>query len=185
MKSTVAQCAAAIRSELKATFPGIKFSVTSESFSMGNAVRISYTDGPTKDAVEEIVAKYQYGSFNSMEDLYESNNVIADLPQAKYITINRAMSPETKSAIMAEMGIAPDKYNEYNEETEEYNCESVSRRFWSINFCAQPEPKIEVQPQQQPEPEPEPEPTTLQVNEPETGEGVNTAVYRRFSPDVF
>lgn len=175
MKSTVAQCAAAIRSELKSTFPGVKFSVTSESFSMGNAVRISYTDGPIKDAVEDVVAKYQYGSFNSMEDLYEYSNVIDDLPQAKYITISREMSPETKSAIMAEMGITPDQYNDYNEETGKYNYESVSIRFWSMSFCAQPEQKNKVQTQEQPEPEP----VTMQVNEPETSEGVNTAVYRQ------
>ena len=167
MKSTVAQCAAAIRSELKSAFPGIKFSVTSKSFSMGNAVRISYTDGPTKTAVDELTAKYQYGSFNSMEDLYEHDNVNADLPQAKYIAISRQMSNETKAAIMAEMGIEPDQYNEYNSDWGLFHAERVNRKFQGIDFCARPEPEPEVQPE------------PLQLNKPETSTGANTDVYQQ------
>ena len=71
-----AQCAAAIRTELKTKFPDCKFSVTSENFSGGDSVHISWKDGPTTKQVDSIVNKYQYGHFNGMEDIYEySNNI--------------------------------------------------------------------------------------------------------------
>ena len=69
--SSHAATAAAIKAELKAAFPNCKFSVTSDSFSGGDATRIHWTDGPTSKEVEAITSKYQYGSFNGMEDIYE------------------------------------------------------------------------------------------------------------------
>ena len=60
--------AANIRIELKRAFPGVKFSVTSEGFSMGCAIRIGWTAGPTVAAVEAFVDKYEYGTFDSMTD---------------------------------------------------------------------------------------------------------------------
>ena len=92
--SQSAQTATAIRAELKKAFPEIKFSVTSENFSMGNAVRIHWTNGVSVEAVEMITDKYQYGSFDGMTDMYENNNVIKDLPQAKYITTSREITDE-------------------------------------------------------------------------------------------
>ncbi len=85
-------CAKAIRVELKNAFPNVKFSVTSESFSMGNAVRISWTDGVTSDQVNEIVRKYQYGKFDSMTDSYDITNSRDDLPQVKYVQTSRDFS---------------------------------------------------------------------------------------------
>jgi len=57
-----------IRAELKAAFPGIRFSVRKESW---GSIRISWTDGPTESSVNEIAKKYQGGSFNGMDDIYE------------------------------------------------------------------------------------------------------------------
>lgn len=114
MKSSQAQAASAIRKELKANFPGTKFSVTSESFSMGDAVRISWIDGQTTDMVDSIVKKYQYGSFNGMEDMYENTNNRDDIPQSKYVQTGRRMSAETKAKIAAlpELGWAePQSYS--------------------------------------------------------------------------
>jgi len=87
--SSHAGAAAAIKAELKAAYPTIKFSVTSESFSMGDAVRIHWNLGPTVKQVEEITNRYQYGSFNGMEDIYEYTNTRKDIPQAKYVTCSR------------------------------------------------------------------------------------------------
>lgn len=39
--------AAAVRKELRAAFPGTKFSVTSQNFAGGDSVRASWADGPT------------------------------------------------------------------------------------------------------------------------------------------
>ena len=90
--SSHAATAAAIKAELKAAFPNIKFSVTSDSFSGGDATRIRWTDGPTVNEVENISAKYQYGHFDGMTDSYESSNYRDDIPQTKYVTESRSYS---------------------------------------------------------------------------------------------
>lgn len=58
-----------IRRELKAAFPGVKFSVRSDY----NAVDIGWQDGPTSKQVEAVVGKYKAGGFNGMEDIYEDD----------------------------------------------------------------------------------------------------------------
>ncbi|MCK5601336.1 hypothetical protein KAR91_05700 [Candidatus Pacearchaeota archaeon] len=63
------QCAVNIRIELKKAFKGIKFSVRSDY----SSVNISWTDGPTSEQVEAIANRYEEGSFNGMEDIYEYN----------------------------------------------------------------------------------------------------------------
>lgn len=81
-----------IRTELKIAFPGIKFSVTSKTFSGGDSVDINWELGPTTKEVEKITGKYQEGSFNGMEDIYEYDreNVWPDLfGGAKYVRENR------------------------------------------------------------------------------------------------
>ncbi len=95
MKTMSAKTAQAIRRELKENFPSVKFTVRSENFSMGDAVRIAWIDGPQTKQVEEITDKYQYGSFNGMEDIYEYSNRRDDIPQAKYIQTSRDYSNET------------------------------------------------------------------------------------------
>lgn len=82
-----AKAAAAIRKEIKALFPGVKFTCTSESFSMGNAVRVA-TEGLAQEVAEKIRAllqKYQYGNFNGMTDCYEYSNSRKDVPQVKFV----------------------------------------------------------------------------------------------------
>jgi hypothetical protein len=102
--STQAQAAAAIRKELKAAFPTVKFSVTSESFSGGDAVRIDWTDGPTSESVDKIVRKYQYGHFDGMIDLYEYSNRRDDLPaQVKYVSTQRTNSRDAFLAAVDEV----------------------------------------------------------------------------------
>jgi hypothetical protein len=97
-----AKAAQAIRTELKASFPGVKFSVTSESYSMDDSVRIHWTDGPRAKDVDTITSKYQYGHFDGMQDLYENSNVIKGLPQAKFVTTTRHHSEERKAKAKAE-----------------------------------------------------------------------------------
>lgn len=83
-----------IRIELKAAFPGVKFSVRSRSFSMGNAIDIGWTDGPVTVQVDEIVGKYSAGSFDGMTDCYEySRNPWGDaFGSAKYVHTRRELS---------------------------------------------------------------------------------------------
>ena len=87
-KSTQAQAAALIRKELKAN--GIKGSVRSSQASMMNAVDVTLINPlpATIKAVTEYANQYQYGSFNSMEDLYEYSNRRKDIPQVKYVSVD-------------------------------------------------------------------------------------------------
>ena len=86
-----------IRRELKHAFPSVKFSVRADSFSMGDSVDVSWTDGPTEAAVKEITAPYESGHFNGMEDIYEYRRGIAAVwgetfGDAKYVSEHRHYS---------------------------------------------------------------------------------------------
>lgn len=83
-----------IRIELKAAFPGVKFSVKSSRFSMGNSISVNWIDGPTGDQVSAIIGRYAAGSFNGMEDIYEySRDAWKDaFGDAKYVHASRELS---------------------------------------------------------------------------------------------
>ena len=95
-RSAHAMAASEIRRELKKAYPTIKFSVTSECFSMGNSVRIHWVDGPTTTQIDDIVKKYQFGNFDGMKDLYEYDNHIDGLSQVKYVQTSRTISDVIK-----------------------------------------------------------------------------------------
>jgi hypothetical protein len=95
-KSQQAQAAAEIRTILKTKFPGIKFRVTSEGYSMGDNVNVSWTDGPKREDVESLICQYQYGNFNGMEDIYENTNSRDDIPQTKYLFCERSVGSERR-----------------------------------------------------------------------------------------
>jgi Large polyvalent protein associated domain 29 len=99
MKTKSAECASAIRKELKKEFPTIKFSVTSSNFSGGDSVDISWVDGVTDIQVSELVRKYQYGHFNSMDDIYELSNSREDIPQVKFVQTNRKISVQVSDSV--------------------------------------------------------------------------------------
>ena len=60
-----------IRKVLKESFPGIKFSVRSKTYSGGSAINVDWTDGPTRDQVNAIVKCFEGASFNAYEDFKE------------------------------------------------------------------------------------------------------------------
>jgi hypothetical protein len=101
-----------IRTELKKKFPGCKFKVTSESFSMGNAVDVSWFEGPTKKAVYLIINKYKDGDYNSMEEIYENkDNSFGDLfGSTKWVEASREISIERKLEAAAQLNIEVDEY---------------------------------------------------------------------------
>ena len=67
---SAARAAANIRAELKRAFPGVKFSVRSETYSGGDSIDVRWTDGPLAKDVENIAQKYRAGSFDGMTDCY-------------------------------------------------------------------------------------------------------------------
>jgi hypothetical protein len=112
-----------IRIELKKAFPKFKFSVTSETFSGGDAIRVSWTDGPTVKQVEAITGKYSAGHFNGYEDLYEyDSNAFTDaFGDAKYVTESRYYSDAFTQAVLDELkakygtidGIEPPSFEDF------------------------------------------------------------------------
>ena len=113
-KSSSANCATAIREELKKEFAGVKFKVTSQNFSGGDSVHITWENGPTTDEVEVFTSKYQYGRFDGMTDSYEYSNSREDLPQSKYIQTRREISEEVNNVVFESL------LNFYSEETADY-----------------------------------------------------------------
>lgn len=150
-KSSHAGAAAAIKSELQNKFPGIKFSCTSDSFSMGDSVHISWTDGPTTKDVEAISGKYQYGQFNGMEDIYEYTNSREDIPQAKYVQEHRSMSDEAEKIVYDAL---LNQYGKgYFENLDQWEIKRrIYQKFAETDFCPTIEPTPE-KPTTTPEPE--------------------------------
>jgi hypothetical protein len=66
---TTAETAKLVRQTLKAAFPGIKFSVRSDNYSGGSAIRVRWTDGPSVTAVRAKMFFYEGATFDGMIDL--------------------------------------------------------------------------------------------------------------------
>ena len=120
-KTEAARAAAVIRAELKVKFPGIKFSVKSDTYSMGNSVNIYYDKGskapPAKD-VEVVVKKFQSGYFDGMTDCYEYT-YRGNGPTAKYVFVNAQYPDAVVAAVNATVprSASPDVYREAYEKT--------------------------------------------------------------------
>jgi len=83
-----------IRVELAKAFPGVKFSVKGRSFSGGDDINVSWTDGPTSKQVDAIIDKYSAGSFDGSDDSYTYSHSawIEAFGDAKYIMSTRHYS---------------------------------------------------------------------------------------------
>jgi hypothetical protein len=137
--STPAQAAKEIKAALKLAFPGIVFNVKSDSFAGGDAVRIKYFDGVKHDKVSEIVAPYQYGSFDGMNDLYNYDNKNAELPQVKYVNVSRSMSDAVRDQLLNKIiteyaGCENLTYDDYAPEHGAYVNTLVGRLFAATEF---------------------------------------------------
>lgn len=96
--SEYARAASNMKKELTKAFPGVKFSTRSESYSMGNSVTVSWTDGPAEKQVDEIAGKYSYGTFDSQtdcagEDTSPYGRAVGEvLGRARHVSANRRYS---------------------------------------------------------------------------------------------
>lgn len=70
---SVADTAKLVRKALKESFPGVKFSVRSKSYSMGASINIGWTDGPNARQVEQVANAFEGSYFDGMTD-YKGNN---------------------------------------------------------------------------------------------------------------
>lgn len=103
MLTTAAMTAKAIRNALKVAFPNQKFQVKSKTYAGGNAVRVVYTDFVPEIIVSTRVYQFQQGDYDGMCDLYEYSNLRDDIPQVKYVFIERKISEQFAKAILAEI----------------------------------------------------------------------------------
>lgn len=109
-KSPWATGAENIRRELSRAFPSQKFSVKSESFSMGSSIHIVWEDGPTQAEVEKITDKYQEGKFDGMTDSYDYNHTVFHdiFGGAKYVQTHREISLAVRRQVAESRGFIPD-----------------------------------------------------------------------------
>ena len=117
--SRVAQCAQAIRVELKTKFPDITFKINSKNYSGGDSVDVYWDLGPTTKEVEAITSKYEYGKFNGMIDMYENTNRIEGLPQTKYLFCHRLIEEEARQQMLTNWSYQePEQWNRHHEKSE-------------------------------------------------------------------
>ena len=84
---TCAETAKLVRKELKKHFPKTKFSVRSNTYSMGASIDVKWKDGPTCKQVESVVSVYGGKGFDGSIDLaYYITAYI--LPNGEVITGN-------------------------------------------------------------------------------------------------
>jgi len=65
---TVSETAVFVRDILKESYPGVKFSVRSDSYAGGASIDILWTDGPTTKQVDDVVGFLQSAYFDGMID---------------------------------------------------------------------------------------------------------------------
>jgi hypothetical protein len=94
--------AANMRAALRKVFPKVKFSVRKRHY---GSVSVSWTDGPTENAVEAIVNRHKGGYFDGMEDIYkhEKTPFVAVFGGAEYVWTRREYSAEMIEQAIAEV----------------------------------------------------------------------------------
>ncbi|MEK8217176.1 LPD29 domain-containing protein [Paenibacillus sp. FSL L8-0463] len=95
-----------MRGVLKKAFPGIKFSVTSSTFSMGSSVHVSWSDGPLSSDVDSILNRFKSGSFDGRQDMYNITGYFWEgelYVGAKFIDSSREILQDRKAIIESKL----------------------------------------------------------------------------------
>jgi hypothetical protein len=98
-----AETAKVIRTTLKQHYPAVGFTVKSHNFAGGDSVNVDWTDGPTTEAINRLIAEYESGTFDPTCDLYEYRTDKPNHPTAKYVGTSRHFSPAVYAAKRAEL----------------------------------------------------------------------------------
>jgi len=102
-----ARAAANIREDLHRAYPGIKFSVKSQSYSGGDSVDVYWVMGPTEKEVDAIISKYKDGYFDGMQDMHIHDNSVehaavdAVLGSVKHVFGHREYTFDAESTVAA------------------------------------------------------------------------------------
>jgi hypothetical protein len=90
-----ARAAKAIRAALKVKFPGVKFGVTSSTFSQGNAVDVQWQDGPRSSEVEALLENFEDEQLDVARDSWVAKPKDQRFPdRVKYTHVRRTFSPK-------------------------------------------------------------------------------------------
>lgn len=89
-----AETAKLLRKALRDAFPGQKFSVRSDTYSMGASIHVSYVGEWDEAAVHVVTDRYEGGSFDGMTDSKTYRTITLDdgrivQPGADFIFVNR------------------------------------------------------------------------------------------------
>lgn len=79
-----ADTAKLIRQALKEAFPGVKFGVTSKTYSGGASINVRWTDGPNKAQVEAVAGVFSGAYFDGSIDLKGSTYAMVDGVQVRF-----------------------------------------------------------------------------------------------------
>ena len=114
-----AETAKLVRAALKASFPGVTFSVKSKTYSGGASITVGWTDGPTTKEVEHVSKQFEGADFDGMIDLKSYKDSVLDGERvhfgADYVFSDRDLSYdlllECAEAIAEKYGVqAPEVY---------------------------------------------------------------------------
>lgn len=102
-----------VRQLLKESFPGIKFSVVKDDYSMGASVYVRWDDGPTVKQVDEVLKLVTGKTFDGMTDSYSYHDRYWCGERIHFgidmVSTNRSMGDETRVKMMPEgMGTPSD-----------------------------------------------------------------------------
>lgn len=104
---SVTDTAKLLRAALRSEFPGVKFSVRSSKYAGGASIDVSWTDGPTASAVDDIAKLYQGATFDGMTDSKDYHDALLAGPDGEVETVHfgadwvhtqRRLSPEFLAA---------------------------------------------------------------------------------------
>ena len=113
-----------IRKELKRNFPNTKFSVRYSSFSGGADWSIRWEDGPTQDAVNNVVKKFQNSHSDFTGDYWdydpsEFNNLFGG---EKYVMVYREKSKDSRDKVLERYnGLDEENWKSYDGYPEDYS----------------------------------------------------------------
>jgi hypothetical protein len=102
-----AETAKLVRAALKESFPGVKFSVKSSTYSGGASINVSYTDGPSASQVKGVVQVFEGSYFDGMTD-YKGNNYNSLDGQpvsfgADFIFVNRQFTAPILTSVVVDV----------------------------------------------------------------------------------
>lgn len=133
-----ADTAKLVRQALKESFPGVKFSVRSSTYSMGASVRVEWLDGPNTDQVEAVTGVFQGSYFDGGIDYKGSIYHMMDGQQVRFgadsIHCNRRHSEAATQAAIDRI------YRRYAGNFKEAGIEKPtpaqyeSGELWSVHF---------------------------------------------------